>query len=597
MIKTDLKEKKSNPWSWVPTLYFSEGLPFFVVTILSVIMYKRLGVSNAEIAFYTSLLYLPWVIKPFWSPLVDIVSTKRSWIIITQLLIGFGMAGIAFTIQMPDFLQFTLAFFWLIAFFSATNEISADGFYMLALDDNKQAFFVGIKTASYKIAMIAGQGLIIVLAGFLESTFSISPAEFNVVSSPKNFFEETIKLNSEKPAELEGRLRIIAEPSKIEIGTQPRTLEDVEGYVNFARSFNIMNGYSDPLAVETEMASSQEAVGNIGIVRLFLSKKPEPGEEYPVTIDFLEGNNRIRIIEGNKLKFTDKNWDKPAFAVVQLDSTMHSNENSVFIAQIEKVPIAWTLTFLLIAFLFILFFLYHKVVLPEPVADKRVGSQRQTHVHQEFFRSFYRFFEKKKIILIISFILLFSFGEAQLIKIASPFMLDSIDKGGLGLSTQSVGLIHGTFGITAFIVGAIIGGFAIAKKGLKHWLIPMLVAVNAPNIVYLLLSIFQLTNMWIVIASVIIEQFGFGFGFTAFIMYIIYICQGEYKTSHYAIATGFMALGMMLPGMLSGFIQEAIGYNLFFIWVLVSAIPAFLLVKRIPLEGNFGKKKIDLVNS
>jgi PAT family beta-lactamase induction signal transducer AmpG len=597
MIDTNLDKKKSNPWSWIPSLYFSEGLPFFIVTILSVVMYKRLGISNAEIALYTSLFYLPWVLKPFWAPLVDILSTKRSWIIITQLLIAIGMTGVAFTIPMPDFFQFTLAFFWLVAFFSATNEISADGFYMLALDDNKQAYFVGIKTASYKIAMVAGQGLIIILAGFLESTFSIAPAEFNVVSSPKNFFEETIKLNSESPAEREGSLRIIAEPNHVEIGTQPRTLEDVEAFVNFARSFNIMNGYTDPLTVEPEYASSQEAVGNIGIVRLFLSKKPEPGEEYPVTIDFHEGNNRIRIIEGNKLKFTDKNWDKPAFAIVQLDSTMHSNEKSVFIAQIEKVPIAWTITFFLIALLFILLFLYHKFVLPEPAADKRVGSQRQTQVYQEFFRSFYRFFEKKKIILIISFILLYSLGEAQLVKIAAPFMLDPVNKGGLGLSTQSVGLIHGTFGIAAIILGGIIGGFAIARKGLKHWLIPMLIAINAPNILYVLLSLFQPSSIWIVTASVVVEQFGFGFGFTAFIMYIIYICQGEYKTSHYAIATGFMALGMMLPGMLSGIIQEVIGYNYFFIWVLVSAIPAFLLVKRIPLEGNFGKKKVDLVGS
>lgn len=586
-------EKKHNPWSWIPTLYFAEGLPYVVVITVSVIMYKRLGISNADIALYTSWLYLPWVIKPLWSPIVDIFRTKRFWITAMQLLIGAGMAGVAFTIPMPDFFQFTLAFFWLIAFSSATHDISADGFYMLGLSESQQSFFVGIRGTFYRIAMIAGQGLLIILAGYLEGAMGVHPAEFKVVSNPNKFFQETIQVDSTKAKPMEGSLRVIASPSYVEISTRPKTKEEVASFVNFARDFNFMNGASTEKFAMPDTTVSQDLVGNVGIVKFILSKPPDKGSEYIVDVNRIDGEAGIRVVEGKTLKFTSMNWNKPAFAVIQLDPTIAKESEANFKVQIDKVPLAWVFTFSVMAGLFFLFFVYHKVVLPQPVNDKPVGNNRQSSPFKEFFRTFFRFFEKKKVLLMVGFLLLYRLGEAQLVKMASPFMLDPREVGGLGLTTSDVGFIYGTVGIIALILGGILGGFAVAKKGLKYWIWPMLFAINIPDLLYVYMAYAQPTVIWIIYACVAVEQFGYGFGFTAYMMYMIYISAGDYKTSHYAIATGFMALGMMVPGMFSGMIQEAVGYKFFFIWVVLVTIPSFIIVKYIPLEYQFGKKKIN----
>lgn len=593
MTEEKLKTQENrNPWSWIPTLYVAEGLPYAIVVTVSVIMYKRLGISNADIAMYTGWLYLPWVIKPLWSPIVDVLKTKRFWIYSTQLLIGVGLAGVAFTIPMPDFFQFTLAFFWLIAFSSATQDISVDGFYMLALTESRQSFFVGIRSMFYRVAIIAGQGLIIIFAGYLESTLALGPAEIKVRANPNKFFEETIKIDSVGAKQLSGNLRLIANPSYLEISTRPQTKESLDFYSNFAHNFNIMNGFTKEPSAISDTTTQMNLVGNIGIVNLYLSKQPDKDDEYIVNLDYLEGSHRIKIIEGKTLKFTSNNWNKPAFTVFQLDSTVSNKTEATFIAQVNKVPLAWIFTFALMGIVFVLFFIYHRTILPKPVSDKQVGINRQSSVIKEFFRTFFRFFEKKKIIIVITFLLMYHLGESQLVKIAAPFMLDKREIGGLGLTTSEVGFIYGTIGIIALVIGGILGGFSISKKGLRFWLWPMLFAINIPSLLYVYMAYTQPTNIWIIYSCIVIEQFGYGFGFTALMMYMIYVSEGEHKTSHYAIATGFMALGVMLPGMFSGFIQEAIGYKFFFIWVAVAAIPSFLIAKFIPLEYQFGKKKL-----
>lgn len=596
IVKKTLLEKREkiiNPWKWIPTLYFAEGLPYVIVITVSVIMYKRLGISNAEIALYTSWLYLPWVIKPLWSPVVDILRTKRFWITTMQLTIGAGMAGVAFTIPLPDFFQFTLAFFWLLAFSSATHDISADGFYMLALPENKQSFFVGIRSTFYRVAMIAGQGLLVILAGFLETTFSVGPAEFKVSTRPDQFFQQTIQLDSTEIKPLEGRIRIVASPSNLEIGTRPITKDAANFYRDFGHKFNIMNGFNQELISISDTTSNDELVGNIGILKLHLSKKPDDGDEYFVKLNNVEGNTSINIIEGQSLKFTSKNWNKPAFVIIQIDPNLQQKVEATFVVNSEKVPIAWIFTFVIIALLFVVFFAYHKMVLPKPVTDKSVLRSHRTDSLNEFFRAFIRFFEKPKVLIIIGFLLLYRLGESQLVKMASPFMLDGRDIGGLGLSTSEVGFIYGTIGIIALILGGILGGVLISKSGLKKLLWWMLIAINIPNAVYVYMSFVQPTSVLLINACVALEQFGYGFGFTAYMMYMIYISDGEYKTSHYAIATGFMALGMMVPGMFSGFIQEAIGYKYFFIWVLIATIPSFIIAKFIPIDSKFGMKRND----
>ena len=420
-----MKNKKISPWAWVPSLYFAEGIPYVVAaTTFSLIMYKRLGISNADAAMYTSWLYLPWVIKPFWSPFVDLIKTKRWWIVSMQLLIGAGLAGVAFCIPLPYFLQTTLAILWLVAFSSATHDIAADGFYMLGLDQKKQSFFVGIRSTFYRISMIVGQGALVMFAGYLEE----------------------------------------------------RT---------------------------------------------------------------------------------------------------------------QNIPLSWSLTFYLCAGLFIAFAVYHLFILPKPESDKPVQNKNALI---GFFSTFGSFFSKKGIFLSIGFILFYRFGEAQLIKIASPFLLDPRDIGGLGLSTTEVGFVYGTVVVISLTIGGILGGILASRGGLKKWLWPMVFSLNLTNLVYVYMAIFQPQNYIIICSMVGFEQFGYGFGFTAFMLYLIYISQGEHQTSHYAICTGFMALGMMLPGMMAGWIQESIGYSNFFIWVCICTIPGFILAYYLKIDPKFGKK-------
>ena len=411
---------RRKPWGWIPTLYLAEGLPYVAVMTISVIMYKKLGISNTDIALYTSWLYLPWVIKPFWSPFVDLFKTKRWWITAMQLLIGAGFAGVAFTLPVNSFFAWSLAMFWLVAFSSATHDIAADGFYMLALNEEDQAFFVGIRSTFYRIATIAGQGLLVILAGELEKRMAIS--------------------------------------------------------------------------------------------------------------------------------------------------------------------MAWSITFYVMAALFLGFFIYHRFILPCPLSDRPSADVQVKNIIQEFFGTFISFFRKKHAWLAILFMLLYRLPEAQLVKLINPFLLDPVEQGGLGLTTSEVGFVYGTIGIIGLTIGGIIGGICASKGGLKRWLWPMALSLVLPNLVYVLLSIYQPQSIFLISASVFIEQFGYGFGFTAYMLYLIYYSRGTQATAHYAICTAFMALGMMLPGMAAGWLQEQIGYVGFFLWVMVCCLVTLGVCALIKVE-------------
>ena len=421
------KPVSRNPWVWIPTLYFAEGLPYVVAMTVSVIMFKRLGISNTDIALYTSWLYLPWVIKPLWSPIVDILKTKRFWIVWMQLLVGGALAGVALTLPGSDFFRWTLAFLWLLAFSSATHDIAADGFYMLGLSKYDQAFFVGIRNTFYRFAMLSGQGLLVVLAGFLEE-----------------------------------------------------------------RSGNIAG--------------------------------------------------------------------------------------------------SWSVTFFVLSALFAAFFIYHLIVLPYPLEDSERPATSVKDVVKAFLDTFASFFRKPQAGIAIAFMLLFRLGESQLVKLASPFLLDPREAGGLALSTTDIGFVYGTAGVVALTLGGILGGIAVAQQGLKKWLWPLALSLNLPNLAYVAMAIFQPESLWWISAGVVIEQFGYGFGFTAYMLYMIYFADGPNKTAHYAICTGFMALGMMLPGMVSGWIQDQIGYQWFFIWVMVCTLPGFALLPFMKIDPAFGTR-------
>ena len=419
---------KISPWKWIPSLYFAQGIPYVTVMTIAVIFYKRMEISNTDIALYTSWLYLPWVLKPLWSPFIDILKTKRWWIISMQILIGAGLAGVAFCIPASLFFQATLAFFWLLAFASATHDIAADGFYMLALNSHEQSLYVGIRNTFYRIAMISGQGLLIMLAGILE---------------------------------------------------------------------------------------------------------------------------------------------------------IHT----------ENISLAWSITFFILSGIFIMICLYHKYILPYPPEDKVSGNiYTAKTIWKEFLQTFISFFKKKEIVSGLFFMLTFRLSESQLLKLASPFMLDPKEAGGLELTTGEVGLVYGTVGVLALTIGGIIGGIVASRQGLKFWLWPMTLAITLPNLVYVYLSYLQPNNLILINSAVAIEQFGYGFGFTAYMLYMISFTNGKHKTAHYAICTAFMALGMMLPGMIAGWLQDMIGYKQFFIWVMICTLPAYLSVAFLKVDPKFGKK-------
>ena len=434
----ELKSKKSmnkikqrlttSPWAWVPTLYFAEGVPYVAVMTISLILYKRLGLSNTDITLYTSWLYLPWVIKPLWSPFVDMMKSKRWWIVTMQLLVGAALGGVAFTIPVSWWLQGTLCFFWLMAFASATHDIAADGFYMMGLDEHEQAYFVGIRSTFYRIATIFSSGLLVGLAGALQ-----------VIT--------------------------------------------------------------------------------------------------------------------------------------------------------RSIRYSWSLVFYLMAGLFIAFWLYHNWVLPKPDEDNEKHTKTVSAIWSEFRQTVVTFFQKPQVWAGICFMLFYRMPEGLLAKISALFLVDAPHNGGLGLSDGEYGLVQGTVGVIGLTIGGILGGICASRDGLKRWLWPMVIAITLPDVVYVVLSYLLPSDLFVISTCVFIEQFGYGFGFSAYMLYLIYYSQGEHKTSHYALCTAFMALSMMIPGLFAGALQEAVGYPLFFIIVMLACSMTYVVTAFLKIDPEFGKKK------
>ncbi len=615
MADSKTTSSSHSPWTWIPTLYFAEGLPYVVVMIVSVIMYKNLGVSNTEIALYTSWLYLPWVIKPFWSPLVDVVRSKRWWIVAMQLLIGAGLAGVALTIPSSNFLQFTLLFLWLLAFSSATHDIAADGFYMVAMSTHEQAWFVGIRSTFYRLAMITGQGLLVMLAGLLESQTGLPDVKLTVHASPN--FASTPEF---RPDEIVDRatgspLRLVARAEELQLSTQPQETERVDALSAEVREWNASHHFYSAETTAAQVARDEKPTwlvslenlvrryfgpsvapasvdnltGNVGIFYLTLSEPVRGEDEVVVNLQKTAGSSDIRIIEGERFTITEQNSGAPLAVLLQLDRKLSRDATTTFSARSGNIQLAWVTVSYLMAGLFLAFAAYHSFALPRPESSITTSTSF-IQVSKDFLATFSSFFRKRHILLVLAFLLIYRFSEAQLAKMAAPFMLDSSHVGGLGLTTTEVGFVYGTVGVVMLTIGGILGGLVAAKQGLKFWLGWMVIAINLPNVVYVFLSQLQPESYLAVNIAVAVEQFGYGFGFTAYMLYMLYVSQGEHQTAHYAICTGFMALGMMIPGMISGWLQELIGYQNFFIWVMLATIPSFLVCLFIPLDAEFGKK-------
>ncbi len=428
-----------SPWTWIPTLYISEGLPYFAVNTLTVLMYVNLGISVADMAFFTGWLYLPWVIKPFWSPFVDLISTKRSWIIAMEAFLAISMACVGFLLPTSHFFASTIVCFWLMAFFSATHDIAADGFYMLDLSPHDQAAFVGVRSTFYRIASVIGQGGLVMLAGHLE----------------KNM---------------------------------------------------------------------------------------------------------------------------------------------------PSLPAAWATVFIILSIAFATITVWHTIILPRPATDKPRAGVSASNIIADFGQTFATFFRKKGILPALCFMLLYRLPEAFCIKLVQPFMVAPHSAGGLALSTAEVGFVNGTVGVIALLAGGIAGGLAISRLGLRSCLWPMALALTLPCGLYCVLSMTLPTDFTWICTAVAVEQFGYGFGFSSFMLYLIYFSRGKSATSHYAFCTAFMALGMMLPGMAAGWIHDRLallnvfghsgpqGFVNFFWWVMICCLATFAATAMIKVDKGFGKK-------
>ena len=409
-----------SPYSWVPSLYFAEALPYMVVMALSTIMYTNMGLSNTELALYTSWLYLPWVIKPLWSPLVDSIRTKRWWIIAMQVLVGASLAGVALTLQTEWWLQLSLAFFWLMAFSSATHDIAADGFYIIGLTEKEQAFYVGWRSTFYRIGTIFCQGGLVVLAGVLQKGHSMS--------------------------------------------------------------------------------------------------------------------------------------------------------------------VAWAMTMALAGLIMLALALWHSKVLKVSKDSKDLKDPKEFKILAPFRDTLRVFFSKKGVLPALLFMLLFRFPEAQLAKMAQPFMLRGLEEGGLGLSTETVGLAYGTIGVIALLAGGILGGWLVSRNGLKRWWWPMIAAISLPDAVYIYLAMAQPTSLWIIDTCVAVEQLGYGFGFTAYMLFLVYFSKGDRSTSVFSICTALQALGMMLPGMMAGYLADQWGFATFFWWVMGCCLVTVVVSAMVKVE-------------
>lgn len=618
-----MKKQMRSPWAWIPTLYLAEGLPYVAVMTLSVILYKRLGISNTDIALYTSWLYLPWVIKPFWSPFVDLLKTKRWWIVSMQLLLGAGFAGIAFTIPVSFFFQATLAFFWLMAFSSATHDIAADGFYMLALDHNQQALYVGIRSTFYRVATILGQGLLIILAGWLESATGPDPVKIDVEVSPQ-YTCGTFALPkvATAPAESTATLSFVVSQSTVTLGTAGVSADSVRNWVGRVEDWNRSHGFlveeeagaqgvsktetswwtrrvSRPLGEwlrthfgeRRDVEVTTDRAGDIGIAAVSLSREPDPDEEVVLNMTMNRGDRSVSLIHGDRLRFDRTNWNQPAYLVFQADAKLNQPSHAEYKGLSGNIPFAWSITFFVLAGLFVLFGIYHRFVLPRPATDHGRSDLKPKDILREFSATFVSFFKKPQAAAAIFFMLTFRFSEAQLLKLINPFLLDSKELGGLGLTTGEVGMVYGTVGIIGLTIGGIIGGIAAARGGLRKWIWPMTLSMLLTCLTFVYLSFSQTDNLFVINTCVFVEQFGYGFGFTAYMLYLMYYADGEQKTAHYAICTGFMALGMMLPGMFAGWMQEMLGYNHFFIWVMLCSIIPIVAVSLLKIDPNYGKKE------
>jgi PAT family beta-lactamase induction signal transducer AmpG len=412
--------KKRHPATWVPSVYFAMGLPFVAIAAASSLMFKNLGISDSQIAFWTSLIMLPWTLKPLWSPILEMFKTKKHFVVATQLVTGITFALVALSLPLPNFFTYSIALMAVIAFSGATHDIATVGIYLNELSPAEQAKYVGWQGAFYNIAKILSGGALVYVAGQLEQKLGVVHAWMIVM-------------------------------------------------------------------------------GIYGAIMFCLS-------------------------------------------------------------------------------------VYHTKMLPSGGSSTQVKSLKEGFATLQDVAV--TFFQKKNIFMSILFVIFYRFAEGFAIKIAPLFFKAARDHGGLGLTTSQIGLVYGLFGAIAFVLGSLLAGYYTSKRGLKKTIMILCFCFNIPFAVYNVLAITQPESLYIIGAAVVLEYFGYGFGFVGLILYIMQqIAPGKYKMAHYAFADGIMALGFMIPSMISGYLSDFLGYKIFFAWVLVATIPSFLITYLAPFNN------------
>jgi PAT family beta-lactamase induction signal transducer AmpG len=548
--------KERSPWTWVPTLYFFQGIPYSIVMITSGLIYKTMGISIASFAFWTSVLYLPWTIKPLWSPYIDVVSTKRNWVVWTQFLLGVSFIAVGVAMPLSFFYPVTIAIFGMIAISSASHDIAADGFYMYALDQHKQAFFVGIRSTFYRLAKLTALGLLPVVAGLVLINTGLKPRTVKVESVTQENYT-------------------VFDPSSI--------------IINSAAGKPEILVFPEVLKVPIYQAGSSGL--DSAAVYIALSASPQEGETVVVNIARKSGSKDIDLSKNNtgRFEFTSANWNKPVAASVKVNHNLTEVTSSEFLITAGNVAFSWVVSLGTLGLILIILAIYNRIMMPHPV-ENDIKEKISWNVYRDVFVSF---FSKPGVIPALMFFLLYRFGEAQLFKIATPFLIDSRVAGGLGMSSAQYGIIYGTVGVICLTLGGITGGITAARFGLKKLIWLMALSMNLPISVYIYLSYVQpMPGNILIYLSIALEQFGYGFGFTGYMLYMLhYVGESRYKTAEYAIATSLMALGMMLPGMISGEVKELLGYQHFFIYVIICAVPGIVAIKFLKINPEFGIKK------
>lgn len=432
------KTSKSPLW-WVPSAYFAMGLPFIAVNLVSTFMYKDLGITDAQIAFWTSIIMMPWTLKFLWSPFLEMYRTKKFFVVLTQLLSGLLFGVVAFSLKFDYFFAISISTLAVIALSGATHDIACDGVYMQELDSENQAKYIGVQGAFYNIAKLVANGGLVAVAGLLAESF----------------------------------------------------------------------GARDGAALADNLPAYQNA---------------------------------------------------------------------------------WMIIFCIISLLLLVLGLYHACMMPctqRPVNNRCSATQ----VLEELWAVILNFFTKKHIFYYISFIILYRFAEGFIMKIAPLFLRSSREVGGLGLSLTEIGTLNGIFGSAAFVLGSLLAGVYVSKRGLKKTLFMLCCVFNFPFVAYTLLALFQPENLYLIGAGIVIEYFGYGFGFVGLTLFMMQqIAPGKHQMSHYAFASGIMNLGVMLPGMVSGYVSDFLGYEKFFLYVLLATIPSLLITYFIPFTYDDSQK-------